>query len=107
MTTNLDKYGYWNIIPTGIDAIPSHDMAADALNVSLGLETEEAQVILHEIYSIVKKLLEFCKHLFHLRNGRQEGKEKGRRREGRNGREKEQGREKRERERTGKGDGGF
>lgn len=93
MTTNLGKYGYWNIIPTGIDAIPSHDMAVDALNVFLGLETEEAQMILHEIYSIVKKLLEFCKHLFHLRNGRQGGKEKGR--------------EKRERERTGKGDGGF
>ena len=70
MTTNLGKYGYWNIISTGIDAIPSHDMAVDALNVFLRLETEEAQMILHEIYSIVKKLLEFCKHLFHLRSGK-------------------------------------
>lgn len=45
-------------------------MAVDALNVFLRLETEEAQMILHEIYSIVKKLLEFCKHLFHLRSGK-------------------------------------
>ena len=99
MTTYLGKHCdscYWT---TGTDAIPSHDMAVDALNVFLGLETEEAQVILHEVYSIVKKLLEFCKHLFHLRNGKgwREGDREGRRREGR----------KRERERAGMGDGGF
>ena len=89
MTTHLGKHCD-SIILTGTNAIPSHDMAVDALNVFLRLETEEAQVILHEVYSIVKKLLEFCKHLFHLRNGkewregdreggRQGGREKGRR----------------------------
>ena len=104
MTTHLGKHCD-SIIPTGTNAIPSHDMAVDALNVFLRLETEEAQVILHEVYSIVKKLLEFCKHLFHLRNGKETGRE-GDREGGRQGRRKRGGR-KRERERAGMGDGGF
>ena len=70
MTTHLGKHCdscYWNIIATGTLAIHSHDMAVDALNVLLRLETEDTQVILHEVNNIVKKLLKFCKHLFHLK----------------------------------------
>lgn len=55
---HCDSY-HWKIIATGTLAIHSHDMAVDALNVFLGLETEDTQVIFHEVNSIVKKLLEF------------------------------------------------
>lgn len=62
MTTHLGKHCdsyHWKIIATGTLAIDSHDMAVDALNVFLGLETEDTQMIFHEVNSIVKKLLEF------------------------------------------------